>query len=192
MGNIVEQIKLLEKIPGLRNLSDQELEMRIKSNYRVVATEFYSKAKASISANPELKYKTIRSFSEPSLARKQYINPEDNSEPIDLEALYYSIPSDIPENELQEIVELNLGDFINQAQSYRISSDELLSCAENIIESLIASYASLATIDKLIAAKGISAAISTLGKFILKNSGWLTAAAITAQFSVCLYHANQN
>ncbi len=192
LGNIAEQIKLLEKVPGLRNLSDEEVEMLIRTNYRVVATEIYTKAKAVIAANPNLIYNKVSSFSEPSLARKLYINPDENAEPVDFEALYYSIPSDIPENELQVMVELNLGNFINQAQSYRISSDELLSCAEDIVGSFIESFGSLLAIDKIIASKGISAVISTIGKFILKNSGWLTAAVLTGQFSVCLYHANQN
>jgi hypothetical protein len=57
---------------------------------------------------------------------------------------------------------------------------------------LIGAVTGIVQLSKLIEVEGISAAIKKVGKFIIRNSGWITAAILAADFGVCLYTANQD
>lgn len=192
LSNLAENLKLLEKIPQLRKLSDSDLEGSLKDNYVKVANEFYNKAKDWVIAHPNTHFNSPISLSVTSQAKRSFINPDAGVDPTDFESIYYSIPTDMSDIDIQDMVNASLGNFRDQVQSNKITTDELLGCGKLVFASIFSSLLDLGNLGKLVEMKGMSKAIEILAKFITRNAGWLGAALLTAEFGICLYHANEN
>jgi hypothetical protein len=85
-----------------------------------------------------------------------------------------------------------LYEFVVENHTDKITFDEVLSCGKEVFLALIGSVTAISQIGKLLEIEGISAGITAIGKFIVRNAGWVTAAIMAADFGICLYHANQS
>jgi hypothetical protein len=73
-----------------------------------------------------------------------------------------------------------------------ITLGEVASCVQSMFLGALGAVGGLGAIGKMIEQKGISEAVKLLGKFLIRNAGWVGALSMAISFGSCMINAYEH